>query len=216
MRNKSLLVLLVAALFVSGCGEPQNPIDVLRQSLNDEPNYSLVLEDMRQEGSMFPKFYHRYEVVNDWRSYSTDWLQVPENLYNRYLPYLGMVVWLRSAEGGEEEEWFEPPGYAYMGKKKYGKWKKHASGKKYWQFNPEYGHLRRYQKSPVYQGDYQLYHQAHLKHQPYFGAKRQYGTGGSYTKQMFPSYFSRKAVAASSAKTGRSSSMRSRSTGRGK
>lgn len=218
MRNTSLTLFLalIPALFLTGCGEPENPLDVLRSTLDDESAYSIMLEDMRQEGSLFPKQYHKYEVATDLRSFSTDWYEVPENLFTRYLPFLGMVVWMRNTEWDMDDEYFEPPGFSRIGKKKYGKWVK-KKGKDYWNYHPQYGHYTRMLGGRAIGRDsYKSYSMAHKNRTPFFGMNKQYGTGGSLTRKMFPGYFTRKATAAS-AKTGRTnSSMRSRSTGRGK
>ena len=218
MKNcfRSLLPALLMAVLLTACGEPDNPMDILRSSLDDESAYTIMLEDMRQEGSLFPKNYHKYEVATDQRTFSTDWYEVPDDMYTRYLPYLGMVVWLRDSDEDMDDEFFEPPGFHRIGKKKYGKWKK-KDGKEYWSYHPQYGHYTGMLGGAVItRAIYKNYSTAHKSRKPFFGMNKEYGTGGSHTKKMFPGYFSRKATAAS-AKTGRtSSSMRSRSTGRGK
>ena len=49
-----------------------------RPSLRDAPEYTIALEDMRQEGTFFPAYYHKYKVLQGEQVWSTDWLEVSE------------------------------------------------------------------------------------------------------------------------------------------
>ena len=65
-RNAALIALAAAALSLS-CGQGRPPLQQLIRSLNQLPEYSIILEDMRIEGNFFREYSHRYKVVEGTR-----------------------------------------------------------------------------------------------------------------------------------------------------
>ena len=106
--NKLLSIfstLLIVFVF-SSCGDVSQ-VEILRKELNKYPEYSIILEDMKEEGNFFTDYYHKYKIVfadkaaeNDSLVYHTnvsDWQRVKEKEFKKYAPYLGMVLVSKSA-----------------------------------------------------------------------------------------------------------------------
>jgi len=209
-----------------GCGGPPPPLDEIRAALKGVPTYSIIIDDMQEEGNFFKNYYHKYRVVMDDKDTVTRWLRVPQDYYQRYEPFLGMTVW--SKKDGKDSDSIGPPGYEYVGDPKYGQWKTDASGSSFWEF---YGKYRLFSDllggGLLYRNNYDGYRTSRSRGQPYYGSRKQYGTAGSVTKRQKPNFYSRRMqreqVRKSSFKdkvnsrVGRSrSNVRSRSAGWGK
>jgi hypothetical protein len=59
MRNTFPIPIIIAALslvlvFVAGCSSPTSPLDELKAQLKTAPEYNIILEDMREEGTFLP------------------------------------------------------------------------------------------------------------------------------------------------------------------
>jgi len=198
-RNSHLVVLaliaFLAVLVAGGCGGPSGslPIESIRQTMADTPTYSVILDDMKEEGNFFSKFYHKYRIVQPEDTGTTDWLEVPENYYRLHEEYLGMALF--SKKDGEEIDEIAPPGYAYVGDSRYGRWRDDGQGGSFWEFYGKYAllsHLFGGWYRPVYRTDYDMYRQYRSRRRPYFGNKNQYGTSGSIAKTAKPDFFSRR------------------------
>lgn len=191
----SLLVTsLAAALFFSGCGVTDNqlPIQKIINALREKPSFSIILEDMKKEGNFVPRHLHKYRIVIDNESQTTDWLVVPLKYYKDNQAYLGMT--LISKKDGEINSTANPPGFEHVGDKKYGNWVSDSRGGSFWEFYGKYalfstllGGLHR----PIYRNDYNSYRRYRNSNLPYFGGNNQYGTNGSLTKKTRPNFYSR-------------------------
>jgi len=196
-RTKQLQILLTLAVVFAltglwGCGPGQPPLDEIRQRLADKSTYSVVLENMKQEGTFFKEHYHQYQIATPDKTWATGWLEVPKEFYQRYAMYLGMTV--AGMKDGEPLMAAAPPGYQYVGDPRYGRWRSGPGGE-YWAFNrntPLFDELEIDIDFPhIYRGDYRKYRSSHSKGVPYFGSKGQFGTQGSYTKKAKPNFFQR-------------------------
>jgi hypothetical protein len=223
---------VMTALILNACstGSKQSPIDKLNQNLKDVPSYSIILDDMKEEGNFRDHYFHRYRVVMPEQSEAgtTDWVEVSQDYYNTNEPFLGMSLVVK--KDGELSSSVSPPGYQYVGDSRYGQWRNDSRGGSFWEFYGKYaffssifGGFNR----PIYRNDYDTYRQHGARNTPYFGQDKQYGTNGSYTKQTKPNFYSRRTARISSKsssfkskvaqRTGRTSTgLRSRSGGFGK
>lgn len=221
---------LAATLFaLSGCGgRDELPMQWLQNRLRDVPTYSIILEDMKREGNFFTSYYHKFRVIQDDYAWSTDFMKVPESVYRQFQPLLGMVV--AAKKDGKAATAAAPPGYQYVGDKRYGRWRTDTGGRSFWEFYGQYSMMRNLMGGwyrPIYRGDYDAYRQSRSKNAPFFGKTHTYGTAGTVAKQANPGFFQRRMASERASKTsfaqkvsqrvGRSrSSLRGRSGGQGK
>jgi len=56
-------------------------LDRLQEALKDVPSYSIILEDMKEEGNFRSSYYHKYRVVLPKETQTTDWLKVSADYY---------------------------------------------------------------------------------------------------------------------------------------
>lgn len=229
MKGPSFLPTAVVILLftvAAGCGPDQPPLETLRKSLANKPAYSIVLENMKQEGTFFKNHYHQYQIATPEKTWATGWMEVPKEFYQRYAMYLGMAV--AGMKDGEPLLAAAPPGYLYVGDSSYGQWRSGPRGE-YWAFNRNapFDLELDIDFPPIYRSDYRKYRSSHSKGVPYFGSKRQFGTQGTYTKKAKPNFFQRQQAKSSVKKAsfldkvnksiGRThTSYRGRSGGRGK
>ena len=192
------LLTLVTTVFVFGaCGGRlgELPIEKLKQNLQDVPTYSIILDDMKEEGNFSNRYYHKYRVVFPEASESTptEWLEVREDYYKTNASFLGMTLVVK--KDGQLSSSVSPPGYQYVGDAKYGQWRNDSHGNSFWEFYGKYalfsslfgGH-----RGPIYRNDYDGYRQYRSRNAPYYGKNNQYGTSGSFTKQSKPNFYSRR------------------------
>jgi len=228
----SALSATVLVLVVIACaGGPRGPpIEKLKQNLKDVPTYSLILEDMKEEGNFSSQYYHRYRVIIPEKDESgtTDWLKVPKDYYTLNEAFLGMT--LVEKKDGVTSSSASPPGYQYVGDPQYGRWQRDSRGNSFWEFYGKYAFFSSLfggRNRPIYRTDYDTYRQYRSRNTPYFGRNKQYGTNGSYTKQSKPNFYSRRSAKEKmkrssfknrvSKRTGRTrTGFRSRAGGRGK
>lgn len=187
------LLVGVTAL-VGACASPTPPLERLKTQLADGPDYSIILDDMREEGTFFQSYYHKYQVVQDDNSWTTDWQRVSEEDYHANANFLGMT--LASNTGGEENTAPHPPGYQYVGNPRYGEWRTHGSGTSFWAFYGQYALMRDLfglGRGPIYRSDYDAYQRSRAQRRPYYGPTGgEYGTRGTLTQQRRPSFFQRR------------------------
>ena len=112
---------------------------------------------------------HRYQVVvgqpqagSDelvYREAVLDWQQVDSGTYERYQPFLGMVV-LSKSPGGNVDQDAHPPGYRQVGDERYGQWRQDSSGRSFWEFYGQYAllsHIMGGFGRPIYRDDWNGY-----------------------------------------------------------
>ncbi len=189
-KCRLITVTVILAAFLYGCGEPPPPLNIIRASLSDLPTYSVVLQDMKDEGNFFKDYYHKYRIISEDMTDDFDWMEVSKNYFRRYLPFLGMTIW--SKRDGKESRTIGPPGYEYVGHSRYGNWHRDSTGRSFWVFYGQYrlmGDLLG--RGPIYRNDYSNYTTHRSKGQPYFGPKKQYGTEGFQTKRQNPNFYKR-------------------------
>ncbi|MBA4369547.1 MAG: hypothetical protein C0403_18120, partial [Desulfobacterium sp.] len=67
--TRTLLFLFAAiVLLTSGCGgkiDGEPPIEKIKVSLVNVPTYSIILEDMKEEGNFFKTYFHKYRIVQE-------------------------------------------------------------------------------------------------------------------------------------------------------
>ena len=192
--------MLAALLVVSAC-DTESPLDRLQRQLEQYPEYSVTLQDMREDG-----FYHQYGVVIGepqagsedlvYRDTIRDWQQVGRRIYNQYQPHLGMVILSKGPDGTVNQDQ-HPPGYQQVGNERYGQWRNEGGGRSFWVFYGQYAllsHMIGGFSRPIYRNDWNGYRSARNSGQTYYGpggAGGVYGTNGSVTRQTNPNFFRR-------------------------
>lgn len=235
MNNPTKILIVLAGIFLFSCGGgfEKSPIDIIVRDMPREEVFSVLLHDMDVQGNFSKTYYHQYEVIQGStpetiESYTTDWLKVSEQEFNKYINDMGMEIAARDSTGKLTKA-VAPPGYNnYVGNAKYGRWE-NQGGYSFWAFYGQYAFLSsmfRIATYPVrrsYYNDWRGY-----GGRPYYGpGGSYYGTGSGYNKTRNPSsswnsksssFKSRVQSRAtrSSGRSGRSSSSRSRGGGSGK
>jgi len=201
--NKSRWMLLAGALLITSCVS-QSPLDRLREQLSRYPEYTIILQDLRQEGNFFKEYYHQYKLVFSQKSgaskdpvYDTqtsNWYQVPQAEFKKYQNNLGMVLFSKTAKSGLSDAKY-PPGYQQVGNPRYGNWRTDSSGNSFWEFYGKFAfmsHMFGMFNRPIYRNDWNSYRQSRSRGAPYFGRGGEYGTNGSLTKHTNKSFFDRR------------------------
>ncbi len=178
----------------SGCGtQPAtNPIALIQEKMKGTPTYSVILEDMKQTGNFVPVYEHQYRVVAPEKGGVTDWFHVTEKFYKMNEPFLGMSIYAR--KDGKELQTATPPGYAYVGDNRYGRWREDGRGGSFWEFYGKYAlisHLMGGWYRPIHRTDYDAYQQSRSRNRPYFGRNREFGTTGTIAKKQKPNFYAR-------------------------
>jgi hypothetical protein len=194
-RLLTLLSIVIVTGFLFGCGGgPKGlPIEALKEHLKADPSYSVILEDMKEEGTFGKRYFHQYRVVREENSGLTKWMQVPKDYYKAHEEYLGMSLAVKKE--GEVDTTVSPPGYQYVGDSRYGEWKQDNSGNSFWAFYGKYalfsslfgGWYR-----PIYRNDFSAYQQHRSRNTPFFGRGREYGTKGTVVKTNKPNFYARR------------------------
>jgi hypothetical protein len=186
-----LILMLIIEFF--GCSSGNSPLDRLKEQLRDVPTYSIILEDMKEDGNIFTHYYHKYKIAQLDQSWVSGWEEVSESFYHQNEKFLGMT--LAAKKDGAPNNQVGPPGYNFVGDSNYGQWRTDSSGNSFWEF---YGKYRMFTDvlgfftGPVYRHDYDDYDRYRSRRDPYFGRNNQYGTNGSYTQKNNPSFFERR------------------------
>ncbi|MBW2061332.1 MAG: hypothetical protein JRI95_07165 [Deltaproteobacteria bacterium] len=220
------LALILAASFLHGCAGKQLPIDLIKKEFRDVPTYAIILDDMEERGAFFKNYYHKYRIVQQERSWTTDWMKVPQDYYRRNANFLGMT--LAAKKKGEFDASTGPPGYHYVGDDRYGNWRRDSGGNSFWVFYGQYAFLSHMLGGHrVFRNDYNTYRDYRTRNRPYYGRNNEFGTKGTITKRQKPNFYARQTAKAQAKKasfsnrvnqrTGRSrAGYRSRSTSWGK
>jgi len=201
-RHVSIL-LPVLFLILFSCAS-RSPLDRLKAQLAKYPEYSVMLEDMKEEGNFFKDYFHRYKIVYGtpvensdslvYENYLTDWEKVSKKEYQKYWNYLGMVILSKTKDGGVTQTAY-PPGYQYVGNPRYGHWRQDSHGSSFWEFYGKFAFFNAMFNMfgrPVYRNDWDTFSRYRSNRQPYFGRNRQYGTAGKYTQRTNKSFFQRR------------------------
>ena len=199
-RAGALCLALALPLGAAACAS-ETPLDRLRSQLEPFPEYSVVLQDMNE--SLFG-YSHQYRVLvgetqegsDDlaYRESIRDWVEVDGRTYERYQPYLGMVI-LSKTRDGSVDEGQHPPGYQQVGDERYGQWRDDGRGGSFWEFYGQYALLRDVIGGfggGISRDDWNGYRESRDRGQTYRGrGGGVYGTGGSATRQSNPDFFRR-------------------------
>ena len=184
------LIAMIVTFVIFGCGAPPAPLDEIRTALKGVPTYSVILDDMKEEGDFFKKYYHKYRIIMEEKDTETRWGEVSQEYYQRYEPFLGMTIW--SKKDGKDSDSIGPPGYEYVGEPRYGQWKTDSSGNSFWEFYGKYRLISDLLGGGfIYRGNYNNYRTYRSKGQPYYGPRQEYGTKGSMTKRQKPNFYKR-------------------------
>jgi len=209
---------LVGLGLLSGCGSKNrssnahtvatsNPLILLQKALAASEEYSIILEDMKEEGNFVDNYYHKYKYISiqqivgqeepEVKESTTDWLKVSPEIYRTYESALGMVVASKDAEG-KETNIVQPPGYQYVGNERYGQWRTQSDGSRFWEF---YGKF-----------DYDGYRTSYRSGRPYYGTNNQWGTRGTYAQKTHPTFFQRQQQRQASSKSRFSEKVKSKTS----
>lgn len=187
-----LALFLIVSVVIAGCGGPGDPLTKINSTLQGVPTYSIILDDMKEEGNFFTHYFHKFQVVTPEKSTKTDWIEVSKDFYENNLPFLGMTVY--SKQDGKGADMAGPPGYEYVGNSKYGRWETDSSGNSFWAFYGQYAFLSSMLGGgPIYRNNYDTYYSYRSQNRPYYGPNKEYGTNGKVTKTQKPSFYTRKA-----------------------
>jgi hypothetical protein len=192
----SILFLLMAGLSLSGCGPSADPLASLKQKLAKEKEYSIVLNDMREEGNFVQSYYHQYRVDIGEKTTQRQPVEVTKEYYKKNEAFLGMALATRTPDGKETQTPI-PNGYQYVGNPQYGQWRTNDSGGSFWAFYGKYMLISQAMRWAGYglgRNHYNSYNSGLSSNRPYFGPNKQYGTSGSTTKAQKPDFFARKAA----------------------
>lgn len=216
-RTALLACLLWLLSLAAGCGSGQGdlPIESLKQKLAAVETYSIILDDMKEEGAFFKTYYHDYLVVQPDSSEKTGWLQVPESYYNETADFMGMA--LATKKDGTLDQQPAPPGYGYVGDEKYGQWRQDSQGGSFWEFYGKYAFFTSLFGGwyhPINRMDYGMYRNQRSMNQPFFGRNKEYGSTGNLSKAKRPGFYSRRMSSAASGKSAFSSKVDSSRVGR--
>lgn len=204
---------------LNACSQPE-PIEILKKDLKNAPSYTIILEDMKEEGALFPNYYHKYKIVQEKEDRITGWEEVSEEFYKRNKNFLGMALASKTKDGVNATP--APPGYHQVGNENYGQWKKDSNGNSFWEFYGKYALFRDATSTigglfgggrgngRVYRNEYDHYRGYEQKGRPYYGPRKEYGTQGTYTKKTQPSFFERRKAKAAQQKTDFKSKARSK------
>jgi len=196
---------LLALFALVACGGSKDPVQELVRDLERYPEYSLIVDDTRVEGSVFPDYALRFQVLTAagqrvagrdtivYQERRTDWLEVGEKVFYRYDNYVGMVVASKSLDGRRTStNQAHPPSYQYVGNSQYGFWG--AGG--FWQFYGQYALMRDLMGGwNVGRGDWEDYRRNRERGRPYYGpvkgGRPAFGSRGSQTQKTRPQFYQR-------------------------
>ncbi len=179
-------------ILLAGCGRDPLPITEIQRSLRGTPDYSIVLEDMKEEGNFFKSHYHKYKVITPDLNRVTTWRKVPDHYFQSTASLLGMS--LLGMKGGKPFTAPAPPLYQYVGDSRYGTWRTGPGGQQFWSFRRDFGlydALAVGLYPPVYRSGYDTYRKNAARHIPFYGVNKEYGTRGSHTQKTRPDFFQR-------------------------
>jgi len=206
-------IFLIGLLWLGGCGGERDPVVEMQRSLASAPDYMIVLDDMREEGTLFPQYYHRYLITQGERQAQTDWIEVSEPIFQKYEPFLGMALVSKTDQGVITTA--HPPGYDRVGNPQYGRWVDRG-GSSFWEFYGQYAFMQSMlgwgSGYGMSRRDYDDYRSYRREQRPYYGSKKEYGTQGTVTQQQKPSTFERRKQAVAQKKSSFAQKLQSRAS----
>ncbi|CAM2006606.1 hypothetical protein [Acanthopleuribacter pedis] len=199
----------VCVLMLQACGGSRS-VNGLKETIerfSEMPEYSIILDDMKVEGNFVKTYLHRYRVYYavkipgqtedvQFLDIKTELLEVPEDVYKRHEPDLGMVIAMKTSDGRTTTT-PQPAGYQYVGNPRYGQWQTNSSGETFWSFYGKYALLRDafdVFDRPFKRKYYNNYHNNYYKNKtPYYGSGKvkTYGTYGTRTQKTRPNFYQR-------------------------
>ena len=186
-------VILALSVLLHGCGyNGLTPLEELRTRYKDTATYSIVLEDTKEEGEYYQKFIIIFpdSAAGKDQILTTEWWRTSKKDFEALLPFLGMTVFAK--KDGKETSEANPPGYEYVGDKRYGEWQQSSGGTSIWMWYLGYRMMGgMFGTGSISRSSYDAYRTDRASGKPYFGPNKQYGTQGSYTKQKHPSFYER-------------------------
>ncbi|MEC7640725.1 MAG: hypothetical protein VYC17_01080 [Nitrospinota bacterium] len=189
------LSLILLVLVLTGCGGPETrPAEKLARQLQNKPQYTIILNDMKQKGNFFPSYYHQYRVDVGEDSKVYPFVEVSDSYYRKNLPYLGMVVVSKATDGKVTHTPF-PNGYQYVGNPQYGQWRTNSSGGSFWEFYGKYmliSQVMNWAGHGLGRNHYNTYSTYRVNNRPYMGPNGEYGTNGTITKKQKPNFYKRR------------------------
>jgi hypothetical protein len=215
------LVWIAGFLSISGCGSGNSgvgPVQGLQKEMINEPEYAILLNDMREEGNFFPSYFHQYRVDMGENSDIRSYQMVTEDYYKRYEPYLGMVLASKTPDGKLSNTPF-PNGYQHVGNSNYGRWRQDSSGGSFWEFYGKYAlmsNLMGWAGGGLYRRDYNTYSNYRQNNKPYYGPKNSYGTNGTITQKQKPNFYARRKARKASSTSSFDKKVQKRKIGRSK
>ena len=133
------------------------------------------------------KYYHKYHVVQNGETSETDWVEVEEAFFLANLDNLGMDVEAKPYGVFESEKMTQaaPPGMAYVGNERYGRWER-SNGGMMWTWIAPYLFYRSLFGNPwMYsRNEYTTFRNGYYGSRPYYGtgSTPMYGTRSSRTQ----------------------------------
>ena len=199
LKSSSLFFLLtffvLCIVQLSGCGNPETgPAEKLARQLQNESQFAIILNDMKQEGNFFPSYYHQYRVDVGENSKVYPFIEVSDSYFRKNQPYLGMVL-ASKAEDGKITYTPFPNGYQYVGNSQYGQWRTDASGGSFWEFYGKYmmiSQVMNWAGHGLGRNYYNTYSTYRVKNRPYMGPNGEHGTNGTITKRQKPNFYKRR------------------------
>ncbi len=186
------LALLVAVFLLGACSSSreyvQNPVDTLIKQMDKDPDFTIILYDMKEEGSFSTDYYHMYKVVKPGEgdkpvSELTEWKEVTEDFFFLHEADMGMEI--AAKNNGKVTKQTAPPGYSnYVGNDKYGQWKTRSDGTSFWEFYGQYmfmSNMLGLMAGPVYRTSYMDYNRNYRGTRPYYGGTSSAPSYGTYS-----------------------------------
>jgi hypothetical protein len=173
-----------------------NGLNIRENWPNDNHDYAdYWVSDTRGE------CYHKYLIEINGDTLTTDWIRVPEEVYDEYRENLNMTIYYKTKD---QKEYYAgtnavPPGFFEVGNEQYGSWQEgdysseptenttgHSEAR-YWRWSHNYPSYR-YYHTPYSYGEYQTYQTGYKKYgYDYYGVDkkgyRQYGTNSLYSQK---------------------------------
>lgn len=197
LKHSSITVffLCLPLLLTAGCSGPEaNPVGLLQKKLQTEPEYAILLNDMRRQGNFFPSYYHQYRVDIGENTQTLPFLEVTHSYYKKNQPYLGMALASKTADGKVTNTPI-PNGYQYVGNPQYGNWRTNSSGGSFWEFYGKYmmiSQVMHWAGHGLGRNHYNTYNSYRANNRPYMGPGNQYGTNGTITQKQKPNFYARR------------------------
>ena len=135
------------------------------------------------------KYFHKYLREENGETSETGWEAVNPSFYEQNLENLGMAILSKPYGEFEPDSQAAPPGMAYVGNSKYGKWEKDSSGNSFWSWYGRYAFFSNLFFFPSHHysyGSWNRWNTGYRDKKPYYGQTQTgntFGTRGSRMKQ---------------------------------